>query len=164
MLLSEAFGDICMTEQTQEMMGFFEKLCEVALDSGAGDRLTHRRTAPLYKLEESAGSRAGQHFVCAGNRRTPNQGQATLGLEGTDGTKTIKSTFQVAGVTRPLWSVGGVRDEGFRATFDDKKAEVVDMNGRLICTFGRQWVLHLSKLKLKNHNPKRSFHRQVPKP
>ena len=162
MLFSEAYDDICMTEQTQELKEFFEELFEVALDSGAGDHVTNKKTAPLYKLEESRGSRAGQHFVCAGNKRIPNQGQVTLGLKGLNGAKTIKSTFQVADVTRPLWSVGRICDEGFRITFDDKKAEVIDQKGQVVCTFDRQGGLYLSKLKLKNPNLKRGFQRQGP--
>ena len=68
--------------------------------------------APLYKMVGSAGSRAGQHFICAGNKRIPKQGQMMLNLKGPDGAKTNKSTFQVAQVTRPLWSVGRICDNG----------------------------------------------------
>ena len=102
--------------------------------------------------------------MCAGNRRIPNQGQVTLGLKGLNGAKTIKSTFQVADVTRPLWSVGRICDEGFRITFDDKKAEVLDKKGRVVCTFDRQGGLYLSKLKLRNPNFKKGFRRQGPEP
>ena len=164
MLFSEAFHDICMAEQSDEVREFFEELFEVALDSGAGDHVASKESAPTYKLVESAGSRAGQHFVCAGNKRIPNQGQMTLNLKGPDGAKTIKSTFQVAQVTRPLWSVGRICDEGFKVTFDDQKAEVTDKNGKVVCRFDRHGGLYLSRLRLKNPNFKRSFRRQEPEP
>ena len=118
----------------------------------------HRSTNLKNLLE------AGQHFVCAGNKRIPNQGQVTLGLKGLNEAKAIKSTFQVADVTRPLWSVGRICDEGFKITFDDKKAEVLDKKGRVVCTFDRQGGLYLSKLRLKTPNFRKSFRGPGPNP
>ena len=102
--------------------------------------------------------------MCVGNKRIPNQGQVTLGLKGLNKVKAIKSTFQVADVTRPLWSVGRICDEGFKIVFDDKKAEVPDKNGRVVCTFDRQGGLYLSKLRLKNPNFRKSFRGPGTKP
>ena len=164
MLFSEAFQDLCMAEQSMEVQEFFAELFEVALDSGAGDHVTSPESAPLYQVMESPGSRAGQHFVCAGNKRIPNKGQVTLGLKEPQGSKTIKSTFQVAQVTRPLWSVGKICDEGFKIIFDEQKAEVMDKQGKVVCKFDRQGGLYLSKLRLKNPNFKKSFHRQGAEP
>ena len=108
-LEGEAFDElhVASSESTEE---FFEDAIEVALDSGAGEHVAGRSIAPTYAVEESAGSRARQHFVAAGGTRIPNEGQFTLQLrtggrerkQGND----IASTFQVAKVTRPLWSVG----------------------------------------------------------
>ena len=53
---------------------------EIALDSGAGEHVANRKVAADYDVEESAGSRAGQHFIAAGGARIPNEGQFTLEL------------------------------------------------------------------------------------
>ena len=42
---------------------------EVAADSGASEHVAADTDAPTYKVEESAGSRAGQHFVGAGGHK-----------------------------------------------------------------------------------------------
>ena len=57
----EAFDEVHVAspESTEE---FFEDAIDVALDSGAGEHVAGRSIAPTYAVEESAGSRAGQHF------------------------------------------------------------------------------------------------------
>ena len=102
---------------------------EIALDAGAGEHVASRKVAAEYTVEEPAGSRAGQHFIAAGGARIPNEGQFTLelrslGFERKKG-RDITSTFQVAKVTRPLWSVGRICDEGFDVKFTNSEAYVV---------------------------------------
>ena len=127
---------------------------EIALDSGAGEHVANRKVAADYDVEESAGSRAGQHFIAAGGARIPNEGQFTLemrsgGLEKKKG-RDIKSTFHVAKVTRPLWSVGRICDEGFEVKFTNTEAYVMTKEGKEVCKFNRRGGLYIAELGLKN--------------
>ena len=126
-LEGEAFNEVYAT-QDPEPMSEYSKM-EIALDSGAGEHIANRKVAAEYTVEESAGSRAGQHFIAAGEASIPKEGQFTLelrsgGLERKK-LKDIKSTFQVAKVIRPLWSVGQICDEGCEVKFTNSEAYVV---------------------------------------
>ena len=79
---------------------------------------------PGYVIEESPGSRVGQHFVVGNGARIPNTGQSCLNLE-SDGpiANAIKSVFQIAKVSRPLMSVGRICDGGLFVNLFAKRAE-----------------------------------------
>ena len=131
-LEGEAFSEVHLT-QTPGATSDYRKI-EIALDSGAGEHVASRKVAADYEVEESAGSRAGQHFIAAGGTRIQNEGQFTLemrsgGLEKKKG-RDIKSTFQVAKVIRPLWSVGRICDEGFEVKFTNTEAYVMTKEGK----------------------------------
>ena len=151
-LEGEAFSEVYMT-QNPGPTSEYNKI-EIALDSGAGEHVANRKVAADYDVEESAGSRAGQHFIAAGGARIPNEGQFTLemrsgGLEKKKG-RDIKSTFQVAKVTRPLWSVGRICDEGFEVKFTNTEAYVMTKEGKEVCKFNRRGGLYIAELCLKN--------------
>ena len=131
---------------------------EVALDSGAGEHDANKNVAPAYTVSESAGSRAGQHFVAAGGARIPNEGQFTLRLRsgglGRHEAKDISSCFQVANVTRPPWSVRTICDEAFEVKFGKEAAIVHTKNGNELCRFHRKGGLYAADLHPKNQaNP-----------
>ena len=148
-LEGEAFDELNVADAD-----FAEEVIQIALDSGAGEHVANRNIAPSYSIAESPGSRAGQHFVAAGGARIPNEGHFKLRLrsggrargEGKD----IESTFQVAKVTRPLWSVGRICDEGFSVNFTQTEAVVIDKAGQGICKFHRKGGLYVTDLHLKN--------------
>jgi hypothetical protein len=146
-LEGEAFNEVCMTQDHDQKI-------EIALDSGAGEHVASRSAAAGYPVVESAGSRAGQHFVAAGGARIPNEGQFTLALRSGDlekkKGKDIKSTFQVAKVTRPLWSVGRICDEGFEVKFTSNEAYVLIKEGKEVCKFNRKGGLYVVELHLKS--------------
>ena len=76
---------------------------EAALDSCCTDHVCAPDDVPGYVCVESPGSRVGQHFVVGDGGRIPNKGQACLSLETVGETPSaIKSTFQIAKVSRPL--------------------------------------------------------------
>ena len=141
-----------MTQDQEIKKGY--KQIEIALDSGAGEHVASRSTAAEYPVEESAGSRAGQHFIAAGGARIPNEGQFTLALRSGDLEKKkgrdIKTTFQVAKVTRPLWSVGRICDEGFEVKFTNNEAYVLTKEGKEVCKFKRKGGLYVAELHLKS--------------
>ncbi len=132
-------------------------LIGVALDSGAGDHVLSRVDIPGFSIEESAGSRAGRNFVAAGGKRIRNEGQALLHLLA-DGGAGLRSVFQVAEVTRPLWSVGKICDQGFDAHFTARKA-TISKDGKEVLTFERRNGLYLGMIRLRNpkYKPKGSL-------
>ena len=81
----------------------------------------------------------------------PNQGEVHLRLQTKTG-RDINTTFQVAKVTRPLWSVARICDAGFKVVFDAKGAEVLTRKGKVVCRFERVGNLYKAKLRLRNPN------------
>ena len=65
----------------------------------------------------------------------------TGGRAGKEG-KDIAFTFQVAKVTRPLWSVGRICDAGFDVKFTKDKATVSDPSGKAFYDFLRMAGLY----------------------
>ena len=123
---------------------------EVALDSGAVIHVCSTDDCPGYLLEESAGSKRGQHFLMGDGGEIPNLGEKKLNLCDSSGNK-VSSVFQIAAVTRPLMSVGKICDEGHEVTFNAVMAVVKDKSGSEICRFERQpGGLYVAKMKLKN--------------
>ena len=148
-LEGEAYDEVHVAQPMEEPM----QRIELALDSGAGEHVASKNVAPAYAISESAGSRAGQHFVAAGGARIWNEGQFTLrvrsgGLGRHEG-KDINSTFQVAKVTRPLWSVGMICDEGFDVKFSKESAVVQTKEGKDVCKFQRKGGLYVTEFHLK---------------
>ena len=79
----------------------------------------------------------------------PNQGEVYPQLR-TKGARDINTTFQVAKVTGPLWSVARICDAGFKVVFDAKGAEVLTRKGKVVCRFERIGNLYRAKLDLRN--------------
>ena len=79
----------------------------------------------------------------------PNRGEVALRLrtQGAGG-KEIATTFQVASVTRPLWSVARICDAGFKVVFDPAGAEILDKNGKVMCRFKRVGNLYKARFDL----------------
>ena len=67
-----------------------------------------------------------------------------------DGVNAIRSTFQVARVTRPLMSVSKICDADMTCEFNKVRAVVRDKNGKVVCVFHRRGGLYVAKMKLKN--------------
>ena len=148
-LEGEAYDEVNVAQSCEGSM----QRIEMALDSGAGEHVASKSIAPAYTISESAGSRAGQHFVAAGGARIRNEGQFTLRLRsgglGRHEGRDITSTFQVAKVTRPLWSVGRICDEGFDVKFSKESAVVQTKEGKDVCKFQRKGGLYVAELHLK---------------
>ena len=90
-----------------------------------------------------------------------NRGQSALNLTCLGGGEDmIKSTFQVAKVTRPLMSVGKITDAGMTVEFDRLQATVKNAQGKTVCSFVRnQGGLYVCKMRLKRPSPMPNFHR-----
>ena len=139
-----------------EEQEFLDCTVEAAADSGAGEHVLNEEDAPMYAIEESAGSRAGQNFLTAGGHRMPNKGQVRLAMRADNGRKgrDIRTTFQVAKVTRPLMSVSKICDAGMSMRFTAAMAIVEDQAGKEVMRFQRQGGLYVAKMRLRNPNYK----------
>ena len=87
-------------------------------------------------------------FTAANGEPIVNQGQMVLNLASREGNP-LQSTFQVCAVSRPLWSVGRICDNGCTVTFDAKGASVKSKDGKEVCTFERRNGLYASTLGLR---------------
>ena len=133
-------------------------IIELALDSGAGDHVASACDAPAYQVMESPGSKIRQHFLAAGGAKLPNQGQMTLAMmfPVEDGETEVESTFQVAEVSRPLFSVSKVCDAGYDVIFNKKCAKIVNSKGVGVGVFQRQGGLYVAKIRVRNPKAKPS--------
>ena len=131
---------------------FLDVEIEIAADSGASEHVAADTDAPTYKVEESAGSRSGQHFVGAGGHRMANRGQMKLNMRADNGRKgrDVRTTFQVARATRPLMSVSKICDAGMTMRFTSAMAVIEDNKGKEVCRFLRKGGLYIASMKLKN--------------
>jgi hypothetical protein len=126
---------------------------EVVLDSGAGAHVANKRHVPGYKVVPSALSKLGAAFVAADGGKIDNQGEALLSLITTDSKgagHAVKANFQIADVTRALWSVGLICDSGLQVTFAAMSASILDKSGRELCHFERRHGLYIATVKLEN--------------
>jgi len=122
-----------------------EVVIEVALDSGAVDHVINHCDIPGYQVTPSRGSQRGLHFVAANGDLIHNCGEATLNLLPEETSVPLKSTFQIAAVSRPLYSASKIADQGCEITMD-KHSAVVHKNGRTIAKFVRRKGLYLCKM------------------
>ena len=135
---------------------------KVVLDSGAGTHVVNRRAIPGYKVMESALSKAGAAFVGADGGRIANHGESLLKIvsEDSNGNKHhITSNFQVADVTKALWSVGLICDSGLDVRFKKHEALILDSRGVELCRFERIGGLYVTTVMLENPG-RQGFHRQ----
>ena len=147
----EEIDDILTVESKTCRELYYTEPFEVILDSGAGEHVASDKDAPGYAIKESRGSRAGQNFIAAGGHKMANRGEMALRLrtQGAGG-KEIATTFQVASVTRPLWSVARICDAGFKVMFDQAGADILGKDGKAVCRFKRVGNLYKVRFDLKN--------------
>ena len=126
---------------------------KVVLDSGAGTHVVNRNAIPGYTVMESALSRAGAAFVGADGGRIANHGETLLSIVSEDskgGKHKITSNFQVADVTKALWSVGLICDSGLDVRFKKHEALVLNPQGHELCRFERVGGLYVTTVLLEN--------------
>ena len=121
---------------------------EICLDSGAGDHVPSRLCIPGFVVEDSPGSKSGRHFVAANGDTIDNEGEATVNLLPRETKVPLQSTFQIAAVSRPLYSATKVADMGCTIAMD-KHSAVVSKGGRPVAKFLRKRGLYLCKMTLK---------------
>ena len=78
-------------------------------------------------IRESAGSKAGVHYIAANNGRIPNEGECDLSFQTTEGNNE-EITFQVAEVNKALGAVSYLVDKGYKVTFEKNMSTGQDMS------------------------------------
>ena len=63
----------------------------------------------------------------------------------------ILSEFQVAGISKPLWSVGQICDAGYEVRFNKGGAQILHAaSGKAVGRFERRNGLYMATMKLRN--------------
>jgi len=128
---------------------------KVALDSGAGDHVASPEDCEGFAIEESPNSKAGRNFVAANGGKIVNHGQSTVRMKTPKGRR-VASTFQVAEVTRPLYSVSKLCDYGYGVNFTADEG-VVKKNGEVIHVFKREGGLFVAEMMIGDDIPASTF-------
>ena len=81
------------------------------MDSGAAESFAPPSMAPGETIEESPGSKRGQHYISASKERLPNMGQQRMPVRTNEGMDS-KDLYQIAEVSRPLTAVSATCDKG----------------------------------------------------
>ena len=125
---------------------------EMALDSGASVHAADRVDFPGHEVRESAGSKAGQKFGCAGGKMLANEGESDILMIAPGGIGCeISTTIQIAKITRPLLSVSQMTRSGnVQVLFKQDEALVKDDQGRLLAVFKKKGGLYVANMKVKN--------------
>ena len=136
---------------------------EMTLDTGATVHAADRLDLPGHEVRESAGSRAGQKFGCAGGKLISNEGECKVFMVAPGGIECeIDTTIQIAKITRPLLSVTQMTKNGDISVLCKKdEAQVLDAQNRLLAVFQRQGGLYVAKMKVRNPKYKVPFGRQA---
>ncbi len=120
---------------------FRERVVQIAIDSGAGKNVAPPEMVEGYRVSPSHGSRNGKHFIAANGGRILNLGESMLNLVDEKGGK-LRSNFQIADVSRMLYSVSQICDAGCEVKFN-KSEGLVLKDGRTLARFPRQGGLYV---------------------
>ena len=63
-------------------------------------------------------------------------------------------------MSRPLWSVGRICDEGYDVKFMKDEALVMKPDGTVVCRFERRGGLYIANMSFRNPLYKKDFRRQ----
>jgi hypothetical protein len=125
----------------------------IAIDSGAVDHVASEDDVPGAEIAPSPASRAGRYFQGANGKTIENKGQSTVRMRAKDTDVRINSIFQIAQVSRPLYSVSKICDTGCEVHFTKDEGRVT-RNGKLIAAFPRRGGLYIGTLIVKPGDPK----------
>ena len=125
---------------------------DITWDSGAGDSVLDKTDAPGHAVTESRGSRVGACFVAADGERINNEGEVHLAMRPNESSAEIDAKFQVAKVTRPLWSISQICDGDLEVLFTKTHASLrgPKRGGKEIARAQRKGGLYRSRMRVKN--------------
>ena len=117
----------------------------MTLDSGAVDHVCNVADVPGYVVEKSARTR---DFVGPDGTSIKHHGQVAARMVASDTKNSVDSVFQVADVSRCLYSVSKIIRNGGRVVFEGKEAKVYK-GSKMITTFKEINGLYVAVMKLK---------------
>ena len=127
-------GSVCAVNHTgchpkggHEVNGRFEEV-KITADSGAVDHVAPRSLAKDTPVEETKASRMGVHYVAANGSEIKNEGEKRVKAFSDKGLP-LNMTWQIAGVKKPLASIGRICDAGNVAVFTDKGGYIIGKSG-----------------------------------
>ena len=126
---------------------------EVIVASGATDHVAAREGIPGYEVTESRGSRAGRHYTGASGHRIINEGQASILMAipaGEGKSSDVKSTLQIANVTRPLLSVSRICANDMSVLFKKDHALILDAQDKVVGRFEQKNGLYVATMQVRN--------------
>jgi len=137
------------------------KMVRVAIDSGAGSHVMAPGDLEGYTLEPSPASIRGKGFIAANGGKIDNLGQCHLKLADPNGGGGLKTTVQIAEVSRPLMSVSQICDAHLEneVRFNAKEGVVV-RNGRVLARYPRSGGLYVAELEVSDASQPADFRRQ----
>lgn len=144
--LEEPEMDLPVNSLPQTMSGMVR--VKSIMDSGAAESVAPPSMAPGVCIEESPGSRRGQHYISASKTRIPNLGQQTINALTNENQK-ARVTYQVAEVSRPLTAVGSTCDQGNLVIFSSTGGYVYNLQNGGYTSFDRNGSIYELNLWLK---------------
>ena len=117
----------CHVKGKHGVNGAFEEV-KITADSGAVDHVAPRSLAKGVPVEETKASRMGVHYIAANGSEIKNEGEKQIKAF-TDKGLPINMTWQIAGVKKPLASIGRICDAGNVAVFTDKGGYIIGKSG-----------------------------------
>jgi hypothetical protein len=127
---------------------FHERTIQIAMDSGAGKNVAPPEMVEGYQVNPSYGSSNNKHFVAANGGKILNLGECDLNFNDGSGSR-MRSTFQIAEVSRMLYSVSQLCDAGCDVAFNKSEGKVTK-NGKLLAKFPRRGGLYVMTTTLKS--------------
>ena len=106
------------------------------VDSGCVEHVGPPEMAPEVSIRPSVGSSRGQTYCVANGEDLDNLGQKTLAGYTAEGGKG-SVTYQMANVTKPLFSVGQACDEGNIVVFGSRGGMILNVATKQATSFKR---------------------------
>jgi hypothetical protein len=131
------------------------------VDSGAGKNVAPPEMIEGYTVTPSHGSTNNKHFVAANGGKIINLGEADLNFNDGAGSR-MRSNFQIAEVSRMLYSVSQLCDAGCAVEFDSGEGRV-SKGGKLLAKFPRKGGLYVMTTVLKGPTAHQSKRPEAPK-
>ncbi len=140
-------------EDEEVMVAERPRTITIALDSGAGNHVAGPQDTEGFVIEPSKASQRGLGFIAASGAKILNLGEARVAMTEPEHGQVIRSTFQVAEVSRPLYSVSKICNEGCEVHFCSTHAWVTK-DGVEVAKFTRERGLYVAEMILGNPNDK----------
>ena len=151
--IENAADQACILEEPEFIV------TEMTLDTGATTHAADRIDFPEQEVKESAGSKAGQTFGCAGGKRLANEGEVNIVMIAPGGLECeLDATIQITKITRPLLSVFQMTKTGDVIVVCKKdEAVIVNQQHEVLAVFKQKGGLYVADMRVRNPRFKHLF-------